>query len=119
MARTTVSTHEEDSIEFLSFSDKIGKLLGVHPERRLVLKEGRANGVIFEVLNRSGVQGRFASSRRGYGDVGMGRQYVIRVSELRMRFNQLACFATMIDDGEFSLSTTQSFSPCHQCDRGM
>ena len=92
MARTTVSTHEENGIEFLSFSDKIGKLLGVLPELRLVLKEGRANGVIFEVLNRSGVQRRFASSRRGYGDVGMGRQYVIRVSELRLGFQSAGMF---------------------------
>lgn len=85
-----MSTHEENNVKFLSISDKIGKLLGVLPELRLILKERRAIRIIFEVLNRGRVQRRLASGRRCYGNVGVGRQDVIRVSELRLSPSQLA-----------------------------
>ena len=50
--RTTVSTDEEDDIECLGFSDKIGKLLGVLPEGCLILKEFLAIWILFEEFDR-------------------------------------------------------------------
>ena len=84
-----MSTHNENSVICCSFSDKIGKLLGVFPKGYFILKERFALWIIFEVLNRTRVQRRGASSRRSYGNIGMGRQDIVRVSKLGLYFNQL------------------------------
>ena len=41
-APTTVSADEENNVECLGFSDKIGKFLGRVPEARLIFEECRA-----------------------------------------------------------------------------
>lgn len=70
-ALTTVSTDEENNVEGLSFSDKIGKLLGCVPEVRLIFEECRALWIVFEVFDGGRVQWCFASFWRGYSDVAM------------------------------------------------
>ena len=87
-ARTTVSTHNVESVICCSFFDKIGKLLGVFPKACFILKERFAIWIIFKVLNGIRVQRRRASSRRSYGNIGMGRQDIIRVSEFGLYYNQ-------------------------------
>ena len=68
-ALTTVSADEENNVEGLSFSDKIGKLLGRVPEVRLIVEECRALWIVFEVFDGGRVQWCFASFWRGYSDV--------------------------------------------------
>ena len=87
-------THNENNVIFSSFSDKIGKLLGLFPQGRFILKERFALWIIFEVLNGIRVQRRGASSRRSYGNIGMGRQDIIRVSKLGLYSDQSVGFAT-------------------------
>lgn len=68
-ALTTVSTDEENNLEGIGFSDKIGKLLGRVPEVRLIFEECRAVWIVFEVFDGGRVQWCFASFWRGYSDV--------------------------------------------------
>ena len=114
--RTTVSAHKVDDVKFFGVPDDIGQLLRVFPEGCLILKERRALWVIFEGLNRVLVQRRFAPGRRNYGDVGMRRQDIVGVSELRLTSSQLAGFAVVLD--ECALGTIQSFSQYRQCGHG-
>ena len=77
-----MSTHDENNVIFRDFSDKIGELLSLFPEGCFILKERFALWIILEVLDGIRVQRRGASSWRSYGNIGMGSQDVIRVSEL-------------------------------------
>ena len=86
--------HNENNIKCCTFSDKIGKLLGLFPKGRFILKENFALWIIFEVLNGIRIQRRGASSRRSYGNIGMGRQDIIRVSKLGLYCNQSVGLAT-------------------------
>ena len=94
-ARTTVSTDEVDNVECLCLFHKIGKLLGGVPEVRLIFEERRALWIIFEVFDGGGVQWCFASFWRGYSDVAVRGQDVIRVGELWLNYNQLAGVAVV------------------------
>ena len=89
-----MSAHNKNNVICRGFSDKVGKLLGFFPKRRFILKERFAFRVIFEVLNGIRVQRRGASSRRSYGNIGMGSQDIIRVSELGLDCNQLVGLGT-------------------------
>ena len=51
---------------------EVGELVGVFPERFLVLEKGLRCGVAFGCFYRGGVQGCFSAFGRGDGDVDAG-----------------------------------------------
>ena len=109
-ARTTVSAHNENSVICRGFSDKVGKLFGLFPKGCFILKERFAFWIILEVLDRIRVQRRGASSRRSYGNIGMGSKDIIRVSELGLDCNQLVGLA--INMGQKSHQVPSNLFPC-------
>jgi len=69
--RTPMSTSDENQIKISSFADVVLELVRVLPEMALLFVEGRADGVLFEELNRARIKWCLSSCWRGYRGFGV------------------------------------------------
>lgn len=98
-----MAANDEYSGEFRGLSDEGGDGDGVLPQRGLGLEEILRGGVISAEFDAGRIEGCFAATRGGHGQVGDGGQNVVGVRELGLR----GLFSTQLSLGDWGRTRNQ------------
>ena len=77
-----MTTDIENRIEFRNAGQEISQLVGVLPERLLLVQEFRRHGIALEHLDRRGVEGSLATLGGGDGELDLLMKDLPRMGEL-------------------------------------